>query len=41
MINPVGILVIALGIMLMIVGIKGTQHKIVSAITNQTPKSTS
>lgn len=35
--NPVGILVIALGIMLIIVGFKGTQHKIVASLTNKAP----
>jgi len=33
--NPWGLLIIALGILLMIVGIKGSQHNIASAITNK------
>jgi hypothetical protein len=33
--NPVGVLVAALGIMLIIVGFKGSQHRIVSALTNK------
>jgi hypothetical protein len=40
-VNPVGILVIALGIVIMIVGFKGSQHKIVAALTNKTPVATS
>lgn len=35
--NPVGILVISLGILLIIVGFKGSQHKIVAALTNKAP----
>lgn len=38
--NPVGILILAIGILLVIIGIHGTQHGIVSAITNQAPKPT-
>jgi hypothetical protein len=38
--NPVGLLVIALGILLVIVGVKGSQHNLVSALTNK-PKATS
>lgn len=37
--NPVGVLVIALGIMLIIVGVKGSQHRIVSALINKPAKS--
>jgi len=37
--NPVGILVIALGILLVIVGVKGSQHNLVSALTNKPAKS--
>jgi hypothetical protein len=33
--NPVGILVIALGILIVIVGVKGSQHNLVSALTNK------
>lgn len=36
--NPVGILVIALGILIVIVGVKGSQHNLVSALTNKPPK---
>lgn len=35
--NPVGILVIALGILIVIVGVKGSQHNLVSALTNKPP----
>jgi hypothetical protein len=33
--NPVGILVIALGILIVIVGFKGSQHGLASALTNK------
>ena len=33
--NPVGILVIALGILIVIVGVKGSQHNLASALTNK------
>lgn len=31
--NPWGILIIALGVMLVIVGVKGSQHNVVAALT--------
>lgn len=37
--NPLGLLVIGIGILLVVVGIKGSQHNIVSALTNKPPKS--
>lgn len=36
--NPLGILVIFLGVIIIIMGIKGTQHGVVSAITNKPAK---
>lgn len=36
--NPVGLLVIGIGILLIVVGIKGSQHKVVAALTNKPPK---
>lgn len=36
--NPVGILVLAIGILLVIVGFKGSQHGIVAALTNKPAK---
>jgi hypothetical protein len=33
--NPWGILIIALGVMLIIVGVKGSQHNVVSALTGK------
>jgi hypothetical protein len=33
--NPVGILVIAIGILLVIVGVKGSQHNLVAALTRK------
>lgn len=33
--NPVGVLVAILGVMIIIVGIKGSQHRVVAALTNQ------
>lgn len=37
--NPFGLLVLALGVVIIIVGFKGSQHKVVSALTNQPAKS--
>lgn len=37
--NPVGLLVLALGVVIIIVGVKGTQHKLVAAMTNKPAKS--
>jgi len=34
-VNPLGILVMALGILLIIVGVKGSQHNLVNALTNR------
>lgn len=36
--NPLGFLVIALGVTMVIVGFKGSQHKIVAALTDQAAK---
>jgi len=36
--NPLGILVIALGVLLVIVGVKGSQHNLVAALTRKPPK---
>jgi hypothetical protein len=33
--NPLGLLVLALGVVIMIVGVKGSQHNLVSALTNK------
>lgn len=38
--NPLGIVVVALGVMLIIVGVSGSQHKLVSALTGKAAKST-
>jgi len=37
--NPVGLLVIALGITILIIGFKGSQHKVIAALTNLPAKS--
>ena len=36
--NPLGILVLALGVLIVIVGVKGSQHNLVAALTNKKPK---
>lgn len=33
--NPLGILVLALGVVIIIVGVKGSQHNLVAALTNR------
>lgn len=33
--NPLGLLVIALGVVIIIVGVKGSQHNLVAALTNK------
>jgi hypothetical protein len=33
--NPLGLLVVALGILLVIIGVKGSQHNLASALTNK------
>jgi hypothetical protein len=33
--NPLGLLVLCLGILIIIVGVKGSQHNLVSALTNK------
>lgn len=33
--NPLGIAILALGVLLVIVGVKGSQHNLVSALTNK------
>jgi hypothetical protein len=40
-VNPVGLLVIALGVVIVIIGVKGSQHNIVAALTNKPAKSSS
>lgn len=37
--NPLGLLITALGVLIVIVGVKGSQHNLVSALTNK-PKKT-
>jgi hypothetical protein len=40
-VNPLGILVLALGVLVIIVGVKGSQRNLVGALTNKgTAKST-
>jgi hypothetical protein len=34
--NPLGLLVLALGVVIIIVGVKGSQHNLVNALTNRT-----
>lgn len=36
--NPLGLLVLALGVIILIVGFKGSQHQVIAAITNKTAK---
>jgi hypothetical protein len=37
--NPLGLLILALGVVIIIVGVKGSQHNLVAALTrNQTAK---
>jgi hypothetical protein len=36
--NPLGFAAIGLGILIMIIGVKGSQHNIVSALTNKPAK---
>jgi hypothetical protein len=33
--NPLGLLVLALGVVIIIVGVKGSQHNLVAALTNR------
>lgn len=33
--NPLGLLVLALGVLIIIVGVKGSQHNLVAALTNK------
>jgi hypothetical protein len=33
--NPLGIVILALGVLLVIVGVKGSQHNLTSALTNK------
>lgn len=33
--NPLGFLVLALGVVIIIVGVKGSQHNLVAALTNK------
>jgi hypothetical protein len=39
--NPLGLLVLALGVIIIIVGVKGSQHNLVAALTNKKQVSTS
>lgn len=39
--NPLGLLVLALGVIIIIVGVKGSQHNLVGALTNKKQASTS
>lgn len=39
--NPLGFLVIGIGLLLIIVGFKGSQHNVVAALTNKPAKPTS
>lgn len=36
--NPLGLLIIALGIMIIIIGFKGSQHRVIAALTNKPAK---
>lgn len=38
--NPLGLLVLALGVLLIIVGVKGSQHNLVQALTNRKQQAT-
>lgn len=33
--NPLGLLILALGVVIIIVGVKGSQHNLVAALTNK------
>lgn len=33
--NPLGLLILALGVVIIIVGVKGSQHNLVSALTRK------
>lgn len=37
--NPLGLLVLALGVVIIIVGVKGSQHNLVNALTNRSATS--
>jgi len=37
--NPFGLLILALGVVIIVIGFKGSQHKLVAAITNNPAKS--
>jgi hypothetical protein len=34
-VNPLGLLILALGVVIIIVGVKGSQHNLVAALTNR------
>jgi uncharacterized membrane protein len=36
--NPLGIIILALGIVIVIVGVKGSQHNLTAALTNKAAK---
>lgn len=40
-VNPFGLLVLALGVIIVIVGVKGSQHNLVAALTNKKQAGTS
>jgi len=37
-VNPWAVVVFALGVILIIIGVKGSQHNIAAALTNKAPK---
>jgi hypothetical protein len=37
-VNPLGLLVVALGVVILIIGVKGSQHSVVAALTNKPAK---
>jgi len=37
-VNPFGLLILALGVVIIIVGVKGSQHTVVAALTNKPAK---
>lgn len=36
--NPLGLLIAFLGVMIVIIGFKGSQHRVMAAFTNKTAK---
>jgi hypothetical protein len=39
-VNPLGLLVLALGVVIIIVGVKGSQHNLVAALTGKKQQAT-